>query len=77
MIQWRGRNKLLDCRTTRRRNTQQEVLERGKTVGQSEFDQVRGRMNAKLPCDICLVKFHRLDGYMELLGNLLCRPTLR
>jgi hypothetical protein len=58
-------------------DVQKVSLERGKTVRQSEFDQVRGRMNAKLPCDICLVKLHRLDGYMELLRNLLCRPTLR
>ena len=51
-------------------------LERGKTVGQSEFDQVRGRMNAKLSCDICLVKFHRLDRNFELLRNLFCCPAL-
>ena len=45
-------------------------LERGKTVGQSELDEFRSRMDAKLPRDIRLMKFHRLDGNMELLRNL-------
>jgi hypothetical protein len=51
-------------------------LERGKTVGQSELDEFRGRMDAKLPCDVRLMKFHRLDGNMQLLRNLFCCPAL-
>jgi hypothetical protein len=51
-------------------------LERGKTVGQSELDEFRGRMDAKLPCDVRLMKFHRLDGNMELMRNLFCCPAL-
>ena len=35
-------------------------LERGKTVGQSELDEFRSRMDAKLPRDVRLMKFHRL-----------------
>ena len=51
-------------------------LERGKTVCQSELDEFRSRMDAKLPRDVRLMKFHRLDGNMELLRNLFCCPPL-
>jgi hypothetical protein len=34
-------------------------------------------MNAKLPYDVRLVKFHGLDRNIELPDNLLCRSALR
>ena len=49
----------------------------GQPVGQSELDEVRCRMNAELARDVGLVKLYRFHRNVELLGNLLCRPTLR